>query len=95
MVYEIEIEWAVVCAARAAGWFVAKLDFVETRGAPDRMFIKDGRVVFIEFKRPGGRLSGIQKKMIRQLEAVGAEVHVAYSTPEAMRVLGLGDGGTA
>jgi hypothetical protein len=51
------------------------------------MFIKDGRVVFIEFKRPGGGLTSGQAREIERLRAAGAEVHVAYSVEDVKEIL--------
>ena len=47
---EYYIEDNVVAAAEADGWFSRKLQWVGRDGAPDRLFVKLGRVVFIEFK---------------------------------------------
>jgi hypothetical protein len=44
-------------------------------GWPDRMvLLPKGRVVFVEFKRPGGKLRPLQKERHRQLKELGHEV---------------------
>jgi len=90
MTLEASIEGKVVKAAQDAGWFVRKLSWIGRVGAPDRLFIRDGRVVFIEFKRPGrGRLSPRQKAELERMAAAGAEVHVIDDADHAFRVLGI------
>lgn len=61
-------EWA-----EAHGWMQTK---VGLDGWPDRVFIRDGRTVWWEFKIPtGGVLSPKQIHRIEQLAEHGAEVH--------------------
>lgn len=64
--------------AEKNGWLTKKLSFIGERGAPDRLFIKNGRVMFVELKRPGelDETSANQKRVIRELLSAGAEVHV-------------------
>jgi hypothetical protein len=55
------------------GWFV----FYHLQGLgsypglPDLQAVKDGRTIYIEIKRPGGRQSAKQKKFQLDLEAAG------------------------
>lgn len=55
------------------GWFV----FYHLQGLgsypglPDLQAVKDGRTIYIEIKRPGGRQSANQKKFQLDLEAAG------------------------
>ena len=68
----------MVDRAEKNGWLTKKLSFIGERGAPDRLFVKNGRVMFVELKRPGEleETSANQKRVIRQLLSAGAEVHV-------------------
>lgn len=50
---EIVDETKAVKQAIKHGYKVYKLMFVGQRGAPDRLFGRDGDSVLIEFKRPG------------------------------------------
>lgn len=72
------MEKLLVERAEKNGWLSKKLSFIGERGAPDRLFVKDGRVLFIELKRPGELCgtSANQKRVIRELHEHGAEVHV-------------------
>ena len=60
------------------------------RGFPDALYIKAGRVVFIEWKRgKKGRLSEQQKLRIAEMLEKGAEVYVCRSLDEGYDALGL------
>lgn len=49
------------------------------RGVPDDMIIAHGRVVFVECKAEHGRVSDIQKAVIKQMRESGADVRVFNS----------------
>lgn len=80
---EKDIEARARAWAISEGWLVYKFVSPATRSVPDRVFIRDGRVVFIEFKRPGGALTPGQTREIARMRRAGAEVHVCYSVEEA------------
>jgi hypothetical protein len=84
---EAQIEAAACKEAKADGWRVYKFTSPQRRSVPDRLFIRDGRVVFIEFKRPGEKLTSGQEREIEALRKAGAEVHVCHSTQEVKEVL--------
>ena len=71
-----DIEQPAVAYAQRRGWIIEKVVSQSRKGWPDRTCIRKGRVMFVEFKRPGGQLSAIQVKRIKELRAAGAEVHV-------------------
>lgn len=85
---EVQIEGEVVAWAQRHGWFTRKLQWVGRVGAPDRLFIKGARVVFIEFKTATGRLSAWQRREIEAMRAAGAEVHVVRTVEQGKEVLG-------
>lgn len=74
--YELEadVEDAVVTWARRRDWYVRKFKHPGRRSAPDRLFIRNGRVLFIEFKRLGNVPSEAQWIEIHDLEDAGADV---------------------
>lgn len=48
-------------------------------GVPDRIVLTaDGRVIFVELKSEGGRLSALQRHVIREMSRRGHEVRVLY-----------------
>ena len=86
---EKDIEAKVRAKAIAAGWLVYKFTSPSRRSVPDRLFLRGGRYVLIEFKRPGGTLTSGQTREIDRLRHAGAEVHVCYSVEEACDALGI------
>lgn len=86
---ESQIEHEVVFKARNAGWFVRKVAWIGRKSAPDRVFAKAGRTVWIEFKRPGEKPDELQKREHDRMREAGMEVHVCASTRSALILLGL------
>ena len=76
---ERDIEKSVCRWAEKNGWLAYKWTSPQNRGVPDRLFIKDGRVVAIEFKAPGRRPTPSQELVHDILRDAGLEVHVADS----------------
>ena len=86
---EYYVEDNVVAAAEADGWFCRKLKWEGRDGAPDRLFVKAGRVVFIEFKDKDRKSKGLQKNECKRLKDAGAEVYVNVDTiMQGCRILG-------
>lgn len=86
---EATYEGIVVDAAEADGWVVRKLAWVGRRNGPDRFFAKAGRVVLLEFKRPGKGARAGQATEIELLQAAGVEAHVVDNHLKALRILGV------
>jgi len=60
---EKDIEKAVCDYARKQNWYVRKFSSPNRRSVPDRIFLNPGGLVlFIEFKRPGGKLTPAQRR---------------------------------
>lgn len=75
--------------AIANGWKVRKIMFVGHKGGPDRLFVKSGRIVFMEIKRPGGKPRPSQSSEIRELRDAGAEVYVCDTMDRIRKCLGI------
>lgn len=90
---EAKIERTVCKEAREQGWIVRKLAFLDCRGAPDRIFGKDGRCLLIEFKSgPGVPPTTQQLRRHRELEEVfGLTVHTVGSVWLGRKLLRLKD----
>lgn len=73
---ESVIETCVVNRAKECGWLVRKLAWIGRRGAPDRLFMKDGLAVFVEFKAANEKPDLHQVREIRRMRAAGMTVHV-------------------
>ena len=84
------MEQLLVDRAKMNGWLTKKLKFLGERGAPDRLFIRAGRVVFVELKQPGeaDATSINQRRIIREMREVGAEVHVIDNLKDGYALLG-------
>lgn len=67
------------------GWLTMK--YTGERGYPDRLFIKGGVTVWIEFKAPGKKPSIIQAYRIKKLKEAGALAFWAPSLKEVTIIL--------
>jgi hypothetical protein len=56
-------------------------------GLPDRIAIRDGRILFLEIKRPKGKLSEHQKKFQENMKRENAEYYVIHNLEELMKLL--------
>ncbi len=65
---EKEIERPVCKRARDNGWKVYKWKSVNNRGVLDHIFIKKGKCVFVEFKRPRKGPTNLQADVIQDLK---------------------------
>ena len=79
---EAWVEGLVRKWAKANGWLVFKFSSLSQRGVPDRLFIKDGLIVFIEFKGPGKKPTPLQAATIAKMKRFGAHVGV-FDDPDA------------
>lgn len=84
---EVEIERPACDYAESRGWWTCKFVAPGLRGVPDRLFIRKGQVVFIEFKAPGEVPTAQQHKRHRELRAAGVAVHWTDSLEEAKVIL--------
>lgn len=89
MIRERDIEKKSCELAKAAGWLTYKFVSPAQRGVPDRIFIKDGRVVFIEFKALGAKPTKLQWCMIERLQGQGCKVFVCDSVEGACNALSI------
>lgn len=89
MALEANIELTICDEAEAQGWFQRKVSWIGRKSAPDRVFIKNGRTVWIEFKRPGKRPTVPQSREADRMRKAGAEVYWCDDIPEGRRILEL------
>lgn len=74
---ESYIEDRVTKAATSAGFLQRKVCYINRRGAPDRWYFgPGGKLIIIEFKRPGEVPDLHQKREIDRLRNLGFDVHV-------------------
>jgi len=77
---EKQIEARLKREVEKAGGLALKFISTGTGGVPDRIVLLPGKVVvFVELKVPGKKLSPLQLKRKKQLEALGFAVYVLDS----------------
>lgn len=87
---EATIERRIVKDAKGEGWTVRKVTFPGTRGAPDRIFGKDGRCMMIEFKRKDGEARLQQLRRQNELKYIfGIEVYMCDNIEHGRLLLSL------
>jgi len=69
------------------GWLARKLKWIGRVGAPDRLFAKGGRTIFVEFKKPGETPAPHQVREHARMKAAGIEVYVVDSTEAGYRLV--------
>lgn len=84
---ESAIERPVCKFAKDHGVLAMKLAGPGQRGQPDRMFLKDGRVLFIEFKAPGKKPTPLQYWWSRRLAKHGMTWYWADSYEGAVELI--------
>ena len=84
---ESTIERAVCAYAKSKGCLVMKLAGPNQNGQPDRMFIRNRKVLFIEFKAPGEDLSPLQRKWFNDLQWQGMTVWVCDDIEEGKQAI--------
>lgn len=64
---ESYIEKKSVLFAKSNGFLTFKFNSMFRNGVPDRVFIKNGVVFFVEFKAPNKKTTPLQNKIINDL----------------------------
>ncbi|MFJ5071678.1 VRR-NUC domain-containing protein [Kitasatospora sp. NPDC088556] len=78
---ERDIEDYLLAQCRAHGFLCLKFVSPARGGVPDRIVVAPRGIVFVEVKRPGGRLRKLQQRTHAKLRGHGAEVHVVDDKP--------------
>lgn len=73
---ERTIEHHVTRFAKEHGWLTYKWQSTNVRGVPDRMYLKAGQIIFIEFKAPRRRPTKLQKHIHSQIRKEDFNVYV-------------------
>ena len=83
---ECAIEHIFTTMVKQRGGLCLKFVSPARVGVPDRIVLApNGRVVFVELKADGGKLSRIQERQIERMRDHGAEVRVLRGMSEAMK----------
>jgi len=87
---EKKIERDSVRVAKVHGWKSRKVTSPGTRGAFDRIFIKGGKHIWIEYKDPDtGVIGDLQQEEYEDLIEHGAEAHFVDSVKGTKKILGI------
>jgi len=84
---ESNIEMNVSKYACNTGWWTAKFTSPSKTGVPDRIFIKNGKTLFIEFKATGEKPRKLQLEIIKQMQSHGATVYVVDDIQQGKDIL--------
>ncbi|OED34461.1 hypothetical protein AB832_07535 [Flavobacteriaceae bacterium (ex Bugula neritina AB1)] len=87
MVLEREIERYVCNYARTRGLIHYKFNSYGCRGVPDRVFLWNGTVFFIEFKTLKGVLSIPQTRQISLIRRQGIRVYIIRTKEEGKELI--------
>ncbi|TDO89546.1 VRR-NUC domain-containing protein [Enemella evansiae] len=73
---EHEVEAHLRARCRQMGFLCMKFTSPGRAGVPDRVVVTPAGTVFVETKRPGGKLRRLQEEVTEKMRRAGAEVHV-------------------
>lgn len=77
---EAKIEEKVGAFALKRGWkFQRKLRWIGRHSAPDRIYARRGRVIFVEYKQFGKKPRPAQAREIKRMREAGMDVYVIDS----------------
>ena len=83
---------AILFRINVASWMTKDNRFMSTgvpRGFPDLFGVRlsDGKAVFIEVKKQGGRIRSEQEKFIKKMQEYGFIAGICYSVEDAKKLL--------
>ena len=84
MVFESDIESSLVNGIEKRGGLCLKFGM---DGWPDRIVILPDRVIWVELKRPDGRVAELQKWRAAQLRKLGFRVEIPWSKEDVVQIL--------
>jgi hypothetical protein len=84
---EASVEGAVVQYALKRKVLTCKFTSPGNKGVPDRMFIFEGRTMFLEFKRLGERPTKLQGHWLSKLGGHGAMASWVDNVPDGKRMV--------
>jgi hypothetical protein len=84
---EKDVEKSCKDWARSRDWWVRKFKSPGNRSVPDDVFAKNGRAVWVEFKKPGEVSTPLQVEEQNAMRAVGLEVYADVDSKEKFLVI--------
>ena len=87
-VLERQIEWALVQHVKSLGGLCVKQEWANLRGAPDRLVMIPGGIIFmVELKRYGVKPEPHQTRLHNKIRKMGIQVLVIDSIEKAIGIL--------
>lgn len=86
---ERDVEAHLLARCRQAGFLCMKFTSPGRAGVPDRVVITPAATIFVEVKRPGGRLRRLQQMTIEKMRVAGADVRVIGTIDAADDLVGV------
>lgn len=83
---ESQVEIGTYKYAEALGWKHRKLQWVGRRGAPDRLFWRGGKVIFIEFKDRHKDYEELQRRECQRMRDDGLKVYKIDTLQKGMEL---------
>ena len=87
LVLEKTIESKVCNYAKKLGFLVYKILSPTSVGIPDRMFIYNKLVFFIEFKKPGGVISAKQNQIFNNMSSHSINVYIVNNLNQGIFII--------
>lgn len=84
---ESSIERYLVCQVERFGGLIRKVTFPGHSGAPDRVVLFPGVIVWVELKRATGVVSAMQNREHARLRAMGQRVEVTLTEQAVDRLV--------
>lgn len=84
---ESAIEKKVCAYAKSKGWLHFKWSSPGQKGVPDRIFMKRGKVFFVEFKDTGKEPTTLQSVVINKIRRQGFDVYVIDSVEQGKKLI--------
>jgi len=84
---ESAIESAVCKYAKTKGWLVYKFVSPNNRGVPDRIMLRNGVIIFVEFKATGKQPTTLQQYIIKRIRGEKFKVYVIDSVEIGKKTL--------
>jgi len=86
---EKKVEKKSCDVAKVNGWFTRKYKSPAQKGVQDRIFAKDGMIIFIEYKRVDNEPTGLQCDDAAQLRLHGGKVYWTNTVRGTKSILGI------
>jgi hypothetical protein len=84
---ESKLQSKMIKLAEENGWYVLKLLSTNKPGIPDLYMYREGRTVFVEVKREGGKPRPLQEYRMKELKEIGVEALVCDSIEKFKELL--------